>query len=226
MSPRRTNYAAVPTFSRPGREAVVYDLSVPGQATITLPVGSAWSSGPHWHESHTEFLQVLSGAAEVTLAGTVLPAVTAQDGVVTVPRGAVHEWRRSSQRTAGDEEELVVREWTDPRDGDKEVFFRNLNGMILDFVKSRREITGESGGGKKKVSWFELYGGEWMLENELRCLFWKCDNWPVLLRQDSWWPDWAQWVVTKTVLGASLVVGKCVGRGGVYSEYSHLSEQK
>lgn len=223
MSPGRTNYAAVPTFTRQGPEAVVYDLSVPGQAKITLPAGSAWSSGPHWHETHTEFLQVLRGAAQVTLAGTVLAAVTAEDGVVTVPRGIVHEWKRSSSLAR--EEELVVREWTDPRDGDKEVFFRNLNGMILDFVKGREEMSREVDEAKRAMSWVERYGGKWMLENELRCLFWKCDNWPILLRQDSWWPGWAQWAVTKTVLGGSVLLGGCVGRGGVYKEYSGASER-
>lgn len=214
MPPKRTNYASASTFTRPAPESVVYDLGIPGQAIITLPAGSAWTSGPHWHDAHTEYLQVLEGAAEIFLAGhPLMPAVTPDAGVITVPRGVVHEWRRA--RAAG-AERVVVREWTEPRDGGKEVFFRNLNGLVLDFGKARAED--RSGVGR----WWE----EWMLGNELRCLFWRCGNWPVLLRQDSWWSDWMQRVVTKMVLGSSVVLGMVLGRRGVYPEYCRLPAGK
>ncbi|KAK6200883.1 hypothetical protein LQW54_009467 [Pestalotiopsis sp. IQ-011] len=102
MPPKRTAYASATAFTRPPPGAVVYDLGIPGQAIITLPAGSTWTSGPHWHEAHTEFLQVLEGAAEIALAGyPLMPAVTPDAGVVTVPRGVVHEWRRA--RAAGTE---------------------------------------------------------------------------------------------------------------------------
>lgn len=52
----------------------------------------------------------------------------AEDGIITVPVNARHEWRRVENGG----EELVVREWTDPEDGEKEVFFRNLNSVLLE----------------------------------------------------------------------------------------------
>lgn len=106
--PKRTHTAHQNVFTRPAPSAVTYDLSTPDQATIKLPPGSQWTSGPHWHDSHTEFLQVTAGHAELMLSDTTMPAVSAIDGVIIVPRGAIHEWRRS--QTMGLDEELVVKE--------------------------------------------------------------------------------------------------------------------
>jgi hypothetical protein len=194
----RTRTTGQTTFSRPFPSAVTYDLSIEDQATIKLPPGSTWTSGPHWHNTHTEFLQVISGYAEISLAGDVMPAVGASDGVIFFPRGAIHEWRRSQRR--GSEEELVVREWTDPKDGKKEMFFRNLNGIILDAIKD--------GDGSWKMRTLDL---------DLHNLFWKMDNWPLVL--NSWWPSWIQGLATRTMLWTLVVAGKIVGCRGVYSEY-------
>ncbi|KAH9886802.1 hypothetical protein F4778DRAFT_757770 [Xylariomycetidae sp. FL2044] len=198
MSPR-TNFAQQSIFERPAPSAVTYDLSVPDQAVIKLLPGSTWTSGAHWHEKHTEFLQVLSGHAEISLSGTILPAVCPGDGVVTVPRGSIHEWRRS--RSRGLEEELVVKEWTDPKDGEKEVFFRNINGIVLDAFRE--------GDGSWRMRTLDL---------ELMSLFWKMDNWPVFLNMS--WPGWAQNLVTKTVIAGSVLFGRLVGCKGVHDEYA------
>ncbi|KAI1875351.1 hypothetical protein JX265_004409 [Neoarthrinium moseri] len=196
-------------FTRPPPSAVTYDLSVPHQATITLPPGSAWTSGPHWHETHTEFLRVVSGAAEIRLCGTLLPAVTAADGTITVPRGVIHEWKRSSSTLQ--DEPLVVSEWTQPRDGVKEVFFRCVNGLLLESDPGearKREQRGTSQG-----CWNDTWQ-RWMLELELMNVFWRMDNWPLLLPVG--WPGIVQWIATKAVLGVALVLGWCLGRKGVY----------
>ncbi|KAI1268831.1 hypothetical protein F5Y18DRAFT_423061 [Xylariaceae sp. FL1019] len=185
-------------FTRPAPSAVTYDLSVPDRATITLPPGSTWTSGPHWHSTHTEFIQVISGRAEVMLAGEALAAVGPADGVVTVTRNTIHEWRRS--RSAGLDEDLVVREWTDPKDGQKEVFFRNLNGIILDAT--------QDGHGSWRMRTLEL---------ELLNLFWRQDNWPVILSAS--WPGWIQRAVTKTALASAVVLGKVLRCQGVYDGY-------
>ncbi|KAK6073464.1 hypothetical protein SCUP515_06799 [Seiridium cupressi] len=161
--PQRTDYTTQTIFSRPAPAAVTYDLSIRNQATITLPPKSTWTSGPHWHETHTEFLRVLSGAAEITLSGAVLPSVTRDDGIVTVPRGAVHEWRRS--RAANGEEDLVVREWTHPGDGAKEVFFRNLNGMVLDFVKQQEAASKD----EQQMAWLSLQVPSPPNKSNVRC---------------------------------------------------------
>ncbi|KAF3059427.1 hypothetical protein GL218_05149 [Daldinia childiae] len=200
-SSRRTRRTDQDTFTRTGSEAVTYDLSVRDQATIRVPVGSAWTSGPHWHDSHTEFLQVLAGCARVTLSGRTF-CVGPADGVVTVPRGAVHEWRRADrvedglgaaeQDSGADMRELVVREWTEPKDGAKEMFFRNLNGIILDAAA----------------------GSDALVTLELWNLFWRADNYPVTLGV-----GWVGGVATRAAMGVAVVMGWVLGRRGVYKEY-------
>ncbi|KAI1480180.1 hypothetical protein F4774DRAFT_425276 [Daldinia eschscholtzii] len=204
MSPSRTRRTHQDVFTRAGPEAVTYDLSVRDQATIRVPVGSAWTSGAHWHDSHTEFLRVLSGRARVTLSGRTF-CVGPDDGVVTVPRGAVHEWRRDEEEGEGEgsgqagPEDLVVREWTEPKDGAKEMFFRNLNGIILDTSMRR--------GGR--------FGGEALLTLELWNLFWRADNYPVTLGTGR-----VGGVATRAAMGVAVVLGWVLGRTGVYEEYS------
>ncbi|KAI0850572.1 hypothetical protein F5Y00DRAFT_33379 [Daldinia vernicosa] len=213
--PRRTRRTDQDTFTRTGPEAVTYDLSVRDQATIRVPVGSAWTSGPHWHDSHTEFLQVLAGRARVTLSGRIF-CVGPADGAVTVPRGLVHEWRRADRKEEGylgvaeqdqdtgadteeeeEEEELVVREWTEPRDGAKEMFFRNLNGIILDAT---------AGGG--------AWSDDALVTLELWNLFWRADNYPVTLGA-----GWVGGLATRAAMGVAVAMGWVLGRRGVYGEY-------
>lgn len=151
---------------------------------------------------------------------------TSGDGVITVPRFARHEWRRADAVLggdgAGDEEgqELVVREWTDPADGKKEVFFRNLSSVIADEVKA--------GNGRPR---------EWLLTWKLWVVFWGLDNWPVLFDVESL-PvvgrvveglgvgRWVEWMVTHVVLGAAVVVGRVPGLRSVYGEYTPRREEK
>ncbi|KAI1320660.1 hypothetical protein F5Y16DRAFT_389706 [Xylariaceae sp. FL0255] len=202
MAPR-TSLAGQDTFTRPAPSAVTYDLSTANQASIHLPPGSEWTSGAHWHDDHTEYLEVISGYAEIILNGKVLPEVGAADGVVTVPRGAIHEWRRS--RTAGSDEVLEVREWTDPRDGGKEVFFRNLNGLILDAIRD--------GEGSWRMRTLEL---------ELNVLFMKQDNWPAFL-DTSWWSP-VQGIVSRFVVVGSAALGYLLGCRGIYDEYTRTTK--
>jgi hypothetical protein len=115
-------------IKRTGAAAVQYDLSKPNQVTITLPVGSEWTSGLHWHENHVEYLRVIKGSISVTL-GAERRTISAEDveTEVKVNHNVWHEWTRAS--TEGSE--VVVIERTDPEDGEKTVFFWNLNGVIL-----------------------------------------------------------------------------------------------
>ncbi|KAJ8087723.1 hypothetical protein PM082_006560 [Marasmius tenuissimus] len=185
-------------FTRPLPQAVTYDLSIPDQATITLPPQSTWTSGAHWHETHTEYLQVLCGHAEIRLGDTTLQSVGPKDGVITVPRYAVHEWKRSN--LDGLEDDLVVREWTDPKDGMKEVFFRSVNGLVLDAIRD--------GEGSWRMRTLEL---------ELMNLFWRADNWPVVLK--SQWPPWVHSWATRFVLWAAVLLGWILGCKGIYPKY-------
>lgn len=118
-----------PIIERCRPDAVVYNLTEPDHVTITLPIGSTWSSGLHWHETHTEYLRIVKGSVRVTL-GDQEHTISAADATteVRIDRNVWHEWRRADPD--GDEDVVVV-ERTDPEDGQKAVFFWNLNGVLL-----------------------------------------------------------------------------------------------
>ena len=106
----------------------------PGSTTITItvPPKSTWTSDLHWHETHTEYLRVVKGRAAVTL-GDSTTTRGASDQVIRVEQFQIHEWKRANDDGNEHEaEDLVVEEWTEPADGQKEVFFRNLNSVIVD----------------------------------------------------------------------------------------------
>ncbi|KKY30472.1 hypothetical protein UCDDA912_g09603 [Diaporthe ampelina] len=118
-----------PIIKREAPNAVVYDLSEPHQVTITLPASSTWSSGLHWHEHHVEYLRVIKGSVQVSLDSQVHTiSATDAETEVRIDRNVWHEWRRAD--IEGDEDVVVV-ERTDPEDGEKAIFFWNLNGVIL-----------------------------------------------------------------------------------------------
>lgn len=124
-----SNFTSNPIIKRNTPNEVVYDLSEPHQVTITLPASSTWSSGLHWHERHVEYLHVIKGSVQVTLDSQVRTiSATDAETEVRVDRNVWHEWRRAD--IEGDEDVVVV-ERTDPEDGEKGVFFWNLNGVIL-----------------------------------------------------------------------------------------------
>lgn len=41
--------------------------TIKGSRIITIPVGSTWNVGLHWHEEYTESVKVLKGEARITL---------------------------------------------------------------------------------------------------------------------------------------------------------------
>lgn len=194
-----------------------------GVTTLTIPPRSPWTSGIHWHETHTEYLQIVQGAAFFYLDG-VEKIATSADGILKIPRYGRHEWRRptaseletldrdkakiSSGEVDGD---LIVTEWTDPADGQKESFFRNLNSAILDIT---------SGGGGILT--------DYLLMLQLFVIFRAHDNYPVV------WPERGfktenksvirgfQWVVTHTALRAAVLLGWVLGLKGAYDEYTPI----
>ncbi|CZR51067.1 uncharacterized protein PAC_00942 [Phialocephala subalpina] len=205
----RTNTTSRTSFTRPN--SVTYDLPDPSSSstvvTITLPPGSAWTSGLHWHEKHTEFLQILQGTALITLSNKT-QTYDSTSGLITVPRYARHEWRRVSP----DGPPLVVQEWTEPGDGEKEVFFRNLSSVIEDETRS----------GPPR---------EWWLTWQLFVVFWGLDNWPVLmsavdvpgfgrLLHALGLTGWFEWIVTHVVLRVAVLVGGVVGLKSICPEYT------
>lgn len=100
-----------------------------------------------------------------------------------------------------DGEALVVEEWTDPVDGAKEVFFRNLNSVIIDTTRN--------------PSWWM----EWWLSLQLFVVFAEADNYPVF------WPHVdeygvVQHLLTHFVLLVARGLGMLLGVKGTYEEYT------
>jgi quercetin dioxygenase-like cupin family protein len=201
----RTNTTRQTSFTRPGNVTYSFDASKnPLKATtITLPPGSPWTSGLHWHETHTEYLQIIQGAAKVTLNGTT-STYTAEDGIIVVPCYARHEWHRADAAHPQSTTDLIVKEWTDPIDGQKEIFFRNLNSAILD----------ANAAGLLNEIWLTL---------QLFMIFAVLDTYPVFwsgpksLRLGA---RVVEWVVTHAVLRLALVLGGLLGLRAVWDEYT------
>jgi len=148
-----------PIIERTGSNAVTYDLSQPHQTTITLPVGSAWSSELHWHETHNEYLQVIQGAIRVRLGGKTRVLRAGEEAKVA--KFVRHEWSRADVSGG---EEVVVIERTEPADVQKHLFFWNINGVILENQSA------------KSSGWF----GELLTMLRIFLIFYKLDNWPVI----------------------------------------------
>ncbi|KAL9051756.1 MAG: hypothetical protein Q9162_005808 [Coniocarpon cinnabarinum] len=96
--------------------------------TFRIPRGSKFTPGPHWHELYDEHFKIIQGRAKVRVDGRER-IVTPEDDVQIVPKFAIHELFRAEVGTGDD---VIVEEWTDPADGFKEVFFRNLCGVVQD----------------------------------------------------------------------------------------------
>lgn len=87
-------------------------------------------TGLHWHEKHTEYLIVSSGKAFVTVNG-ITSIIDSNSGEICIPIGIIHEWGLIEDNN--NQEDLIIWERTEPNDGEKEIFFRN---MILSLIDS------------------------------------------------------------------------------------------
>ncbi|KAG9233346.1 hypothetical protein BJ875DRAFT_464430 [Amylocarpus encephaloides] len=198
----RTKTRHVTSFTRPS--SVTYSLGGP-QATITLPPHSSWTSGLHYHATHTEYLSVLQGVASITLSGRSQD-YTPGDGIIVVPRYARHEWHRASHTG----EDLIVREWTDPEDGLKESFFRNLNSVINE--------------PNPPLPCYSMFRG-WWIEWQILVICNSMDNYPVFL--DLAWLGFLgrmiEDLIARVVLWALVLAGGVFGLKGAYEEYAPVS---
>ncbi|KAF2021016.1 hypothetical protein BU24DRAFT_13174 [Aaosphaeria arxii CBS 175.79] len=185
---------------RTGSSAVVYHIPTTSttdtsddnnnlKTTILLPRYSTWSSGLHFHATHTEYIRLVRGAIYVRLGSRTM-VLTCEEGeeekVVTVPKYVRHDWGRAEwylrqRRGVGGRrhdaspevlgEDVVVEEWTDPRDLMKPLFFWNLNGVILN------DGGGESAGlAVRMVRWML---GNWWVPFQLFVIFRELDNFPI-----------------------------------------------
>ncbi|KAL9120506.1 MAG: hypothetical protein Q9187_002940 [Circinaria calcarea] len=165
--------------------------------TICLPPGSGWTSGLHWHESHVEFLQVRQGRAQVTL-GNITRIYQPQDKVIRIEKNVIHRWRRPSARY-DEEEDLVVEEWTEPADGQNEIFFRNLNSVILD---AERTVPP-----RIPVAWW--------IEWQIMVICHGMDNYPVFVKNEA-----LMRFVTHLLLMAAICIGVFGRLKPHYEEYT------
>ncbi|KAI9722678.1 MAG: hypothetical protein M1812_001609 [Candelaria pacifica] len=189
----RINTTSLTTFTRSGHVTYSFDPSDPNTTTISLPPRSTWTSGLHWHEAHTEYLQVVQGTASVILLDKTL-VVTADDGPITIPAFAKHEWMRAP--THGNDVDLIVNEWTSPIDGQKQIFFRNLNSVIQEDYSNKWMPVG------------------WLITLQLFVIFRALDNYPVFV--EGWVDRW----VTHMILWMAGLFGWAMGFRGWYTEYT------
>ena len=185
-------------------------MPIPGGdhiVTIKLPPRSTWTSGLHWHEFHTEFLSILQGTALVTL-GSSTKTYDPGDGPIRVDRFTVHEWRRLPPAEDPDAGvELIVQEWTDPADGEKELFFRNLNSVILDAMTSKPSL----------LQWMPT--GLW-IDWQVMVICHGYDNYPVFVGTGT-----LRGLVTHAWLFLVAIVGRFYGLRASYDEYMLRNEQ-
>ncbi|PMD60695.1 uncharacterized protein K444DRAFT_588701 [Hyaloscypha bicolor E] len=193
----RTNYRSQTTFTVPSQGSVsLPPLRPPSpnhEVYITFPISSKIATGLHWHETHTEYLQIIQGVALVTL-GDSTERYTAKSGVITIPRYTVHESRHV---------DLIVKEWTDPADGEKAIFFRNVVGLILDRDPAARTLQ------NLRTAW------------NLFVVFWEWDNFPRFVKMPRLWGlgNSVERGVTWAILGSAALIGRWVGVRGTYEEY-------
>ena len=113
------------------------DPERPGMTQIVLPEQSTWTPGLHWHEQHTEYFKVIKGRVLIRLNGAT-KIIGPEDGPQIVEKFVVHEFMRADVGKPKDEQdagEVITEEWTDPNDGIKHVFFRNIFSTLEDSEK-------------------------------------------------------------------------------------------
>ncbi|KAI9850771.1 MAG: hypothetical protein M1838_005104 [Thelocarpon superellum] len=194
----RTVTSDAKSFARPKQATIAFENSH-AVITITVPVGSDWTSGLHWHETHTEFLEVIQGQASITIAGRA-QVLSAGSPPVRIEPYEQHEWWKATDvelvgGRQGLDEDLVVKEWTTPMDGQKEVFFRNLASVLLE-----PNLDG-------------TFGKPWLML-QLLVIFHGHDNYPVFV------DGFAAYWITHVVLALAALLGLLLGFKPIYEEYT------
>ena len=186
-----------------GQGGVAFDTDF---QTITFPTGSKHGTGLHWHEMHAEYLSITQGLALVTLGDETL-VVGPEDGVVTIPRYVKHDYRRADAVTdKARDVALIVKEWTEPADGEKQRFFRNVVGVIKDRKQG-------------------LLASVWTL-CQLFVIFRGLDNYPVLLPMPKLLGSAGRGVeriFTYGVLAIVAIFGWLLGLKVEYPEYTQAA---
>jgi uncharacterized RmlC-like cupin family protein len=205
---------------------VRYDLTTPGQVVVLLPPTSTWSSGLHWHESHTEYLKVIQGSIKVRVGTTerIVSASATNQPEIRIDKYVWHEWQRAHQ----DGEEVVVIERTDPADGEKALFFWNLNGVILHLPRMLSDPSSFLSRSPRVVAQPLL---TFLIELNLMVIFAHLDNVPAFfnlpdsrLRLGNFVPArillMMEWFTSHIVLSVAALLGWMLGLRPVSKKYT------
>ncbi|KAJ4983817.1 hypothetical protein SVAN01_10680 [Stagonosporopsis vannaccii] len=196
---------------RHGDNAVAYhiptapssDATTPLKTTIALPRRSDWTSGLHFHATHTEYLRLLKGAIFVQLNGQMklISAVKggeidrntgqlAQEGlVIEVPRYARHNWGRLEhyiyspsvfkQGRGLNTQELWPEDWTDEVVVEEWTEPNDIQKPLF-FWNLNGIITGSSEATlNRRQQAAKMLLGHFWIDLQLFGVFWELDNWPV-----------------------------------------------
>ena len=103
--------------------------------------------------------------------------------------------------------DLVAEEWTDPRDGEKEVFFRNIFSTA-----------GET-------QWKESWWGGVLILLQMMLVMWELDNLVVLwdlggAGDGSGWKVLLETAVTYAFMWSATMIGRALGLKAVNEEYT------
>lgn len=131
------------------------------------------------------------------------------DGTITIPPFTLHEYGRADGHKAGIScrtVDLKIREWTSPPDRAKEIFFRNMLGLIMDQPKE----AGLQDNIKTLLALFVV-----MKEHDNYPLIWKG---PSLLGESI--QASVQRNTTYLIQGAIAWFGSLCGFRGTYEEYT------
>ena len=105
--------------------------------------------------------------------------------------------------------DTVAEEWTDPADGQKEMFFRNISSTMA-------EPRYRSNGRVVRL-------GELWRQVQIMCVMWELDNYVVFVDFGGWKGGFRQAVesgVTYAVMGGLMLLGRLFGCRGVNQEYT------
>lgn len=107
------------------------------------------------------------------------------------------------------EKVLLVREWTDPRDGEKEIFFRNIAGV----VNEPKPPLIQNG------HWLLFWIWGWWVEWQIWVIGARGDNFPAILEGKR--PIFERLLV-HLICWMAVFSGKAIGLKGRYDEYTPL----
>ncbi|KAL8276480.1 hypothetical protein RQP46_011130 [Phenoliferia psychrophenolica] len=112
-----------------------------------IPAGVAFFIPSHYHLTHTEFFTIEKGEMEITCDG-VTTAISQADGEFKIPKGVRHSFIKKAE--AGE-----------PRDNEKERFFRNMFQGAETGLKPLQAIVSSY----EADAWPDLPGKIYWLEN-------------------------------------------------------------